>query len=484
MDDGVWYEIDSPSTILVLEEVLGMPDCKNRQEEQWEEILSVDVLEYLIEKEYIEVNVQMILTMLDRAAIRGLQDMAEHLLDLLDEQQGYDELPFIEQEEINDEVEGSMWLAAESGHVSIVKLLRDYIPVTDDEQLLEACIIGEDSETIEYALKWSSVDQAVQVAIRMGSEKSLSLLLERGKFGLKPTEMASLAICNDSLEVLEVLLKWYPDLEEKVDWNSVLEQAIRESNNLETVQYILEHGVDIKIDSALLTKAASEDSDIFEVLMSDTRARPTDIYSILNHAVSKDRTALIILDCPRVRIERLTSREVRMLVPAVWSRSRDKIDGYYLAARLVSGSGLVKDDNQRLDDQIERKDIYSLVLRFILFRSPTASELVDWMIELGDRSIALRDEIDLIPQSWQQLATAAESVMGHRQVEDHLLPLRALMLSMLHPTLSVQELICDLRLEGARSDSLLRSIRLVCTYLGRREIEQRASREREKKSRA
>src|SRR6185436_15153568 len=87
---------------------------------------------------------------------------------------------------------------------------------------------------------------------------------------------------------------------------------------------------------------------------------------------------------------------------------------------------------------LEQDTLYSIVLRFVILKRPTARELVDWMIELKD----------------QRLAIAAHNIIGDKLTLDpELLPLEALLVAMLYPTLSLEDLIADLKEEGANDDS-------------------------------
>ena len=111
---------------------------------------------------------------------------------------------------------------------------------------------------------------------------------------------------------------------------------------------------------------------------------------------------------------------------------------------------------------IEHRNIHSFVLRFILFRDPTSVQLADWMLAYSQRSAMIgRDD--------PELEIAARSVVLDRPLARQnrdAIPLRALMLAMLYPTLTMSRLIKRLESEGASDAQLAVSAGLVGAYLG------------------
>jgi hypothetical protein len=143
-------------------------------------------------------------------------------------------------------------------------------------------------------------------------------------------------------------------------------------------------------------------------------------------------------------------QSIRLFIWTLGLRILDKVKGFVLGESL---SGVLA--REQLGRVLERDGMYSMILRVILIKQPSGSQLLDWMVGMRDKKLSL----------------AAESVISDSECSDlELLPIRALILSILYPTLSVQDLVTDLRTEGANPDTIARAARLVGAYLGEEEI--------------
>lgn len=462
-DTLFWRELDYLPTVFVLEEALGAPDWVSDEEEQWRELLSMDVLHYLVEKEYLTLSEQNLAITLDRVAEKGIVEMVKPLLEEIEEQLGED-VDYEYEEEVHSWIEESLHIAAQAGHLPIVKLLQEYLPAADRDDLLEQAIEGGHMSVIEYAWKCLGTISGLRTLIKMMRIDLLPLLLDREESQIDSERSLRVGIEEGSPEVIEIMLSRDSKLRDTIEWDWLLLDAIR-ADQVALVEYALKQDLHLAINSQVLSLARSK--RMFELLLDDPRADVSDIDKLLSSTpIYSYSVAHLLLASPKLRVEKLTPEEVRLLLRYIKVDIRDKIEGFNLAVRLVTRSNrqLVREQAQK---RAEGDDIYSLVLRFILLKSPTSLELVHWMIDLRDRSLVLAArtllEAGLISGGD---ATGREG--------DTLTPLRALMTCLLYPSLTVSDLISDMRDEQASMEELLLSIELVGVYYGKSKITQQA----------
>ena len=150
----------------------------------------------------------------------------------------------------------------------------------------------------------------------------------------------------------------------------------------------------------------------------------------------------------RVDIEKKINTSVlRFLTWSLTGHIEDRLRGFEIGSEMAGR----KVQRWNIGELLEE----NILLRYIILKRPSDVELLDWMIERRTKSFAtaarrvMRDELDL---------------------DSDLVPIEALLLSILHPTLSLQDLIADLRDEGVSEDDVVRCAQLVGAHRGKEKL--------------
>lgn len=150
-----------------------------------------------------------------------------------------------------------------------------------------------------------------------------------------------------------------------------------------------------------------------------------------------------ILNDKRVRVELMDLPTLRL---ALWWREgklRDRL-------RAIEQMNLIS--RQELGQRIEtwQTSTYGLLLAFILIKKRSGQELIDWMIE----------------QNNDDFQIAAAAILTNESVSEELVPIEALLLCALYPTVRFSELSSYIRRQTASPEIIRDSEVLVALYLG------------------
>ena len=149
--------------------------------------------------------------------------------------------------------------------------------------------------------------------------------------------------------------------------------------------------------------------------------------------------ASLLLLCrdARFRFDELTIEEVRLLGYGLYS---------HVAARISNLQFVI--------DQLEGEvTVCSHLLRYILFVHPTAEQLAQFMLDEGVNDIYLAAH-----------SVVEEYVPRDVPKNDQVSAIRALLLQMMYPGMTVEDNMSALKKEGA-SDSTIEMSRALCTAL-------------------
>lgn len=358
------------------------------------------------------------------------------------------------------------------GDVGNVQLFEHLIALSGGREyslwsILRDQIGHQNREMIDYLLPLIKLAQGSPVsAIAMAAAESdlVTLRYLLGNFELGGDDEWSLprilniAIEAGDLDVYRYLVHAYPDV---LTDQEVLEAAAS-ANSIDIFRYVFEN-TELSDDEklALLDISVVEHDEVpfvFDYLI--TKIEDVDWEQLLNVNIDRISDKALKRVLPHIKldsnatIEQLVdlmkgsrNRHSQDLIRALIRDPRARTETfsrdfttklYYL---LVSGPGRPTDAR----GGITGYDVYSLILREMVLKRPSALELVNWMIELN----------------WPELALVASSVLRGKSCPEELVSMRCLMLAMLYPTLTAQEQLDQLM----RADASPLVIRETTTLL-------------------
>jgi hypothetical protein len=255
------------------------------------------------------------------------------------------------------------------------------------------------------------------------------------------------AVENGSLDIIKYLEQGID-----VDWKKIIVRAMGLSRE-DIARYALDRAAELglNLNSVLIQLA---DSWAFSVVLAEPSSHPESnlrelVDSIKNAAhIWRGQSAKSLILDSRIKTEDLEPYVVRsifdsLLVTLSHGHMQDAMDGYRLGTEISGYSGALTADT------ISGTDAYSLVLRQMVFKRPKKEELMDWMLDMK-----LEDVIQ-----------AAACVLDDKlRYSDGVAPLRALLLSILYPSMNLEESIMKLGEDGYRGRVLHRSGGLLGVY--------------------
>ncbi|CAH6421412.1 Hypothetical protein POVR2_LOCUS381 [uncultured virus] len=223
----------------------------------------------------------------------------------------------------------------------------------------------------------------------------------------------------------EVTLLAYMHSLVEPDWYSVL---LDTDHTLEYTkicsQYAVSHVPASQLHSLLLEQEL--DTIPFLAVLSDSRYDPNQYAAVL---VELPRVpygaAYNLLHDPRVRIADMTDAALDKMLTCL------SVDRDVEPTEIASYS------------------IYTRLSNYILYGSPTAIHLLEWMVALRNPDIA------------RAAASVLDSKLSYSQ---HVAPIRALLISLLYPQLSLLDAVRALIAEGYRAAALVQSIVLLASW--------------------
>lgn len=447
---GAIQELAYLPSLLVMIELHGAPKWnEDTQETVWRSIPSVDVLHYLLEKEYITIPPEHIIAESIRQCVnRGNVDMIEELLDLLRTvNEGRMSTG------LRDSLQDSMEAAIERGNLEIVKILNRREGLGRDH--LYAAAREGTGEVLRYLLEtfnYSSdeLTENIETTLETGNAGTLEVLLEYGADKrelvrswdkILEKELTHIARLMIDEEIVRV------DVEE---WEEILEQAVEEDRD-EMVTLALKYlpVPTLKRDESLIGRLRAGDRALAnDVVFEKIRSSPA--LSVLHNVESNIELAKQLMK--NSDVSKWNRDTVRIFSWALKLVKGDKVRGFENGLIEVIGIYLMYSHPESLSI-IEEQSIYSKLLRVLLFEQvKTKKEISHWM-EL---------------QANTKIQQAAYSIVYNVLPRDReVIPLRALMLSMLYPTMHLDEALLELKREGVVEKKLLKMCaQLIGAYLG------------------
>lgn len=164
----------------------------------------------------------------------------------------------------------------------------------------------------------------------------------------------------------------------------------------------------------------------------------------------------ILIRDERVDIERMELGTLRLFLWILDPYLKDRLDGYVKGATASGNTNYGREEvSRRIEDGT---DLFSVVLRFIILKRPSGSELTKWMIS----------------QKNEKMILAARSIVEDTRVDDtEARWLRALLLIALYPTMDLEESLTFLKEERMDNGSIALAAKISGAYLGESGIRSR-----------
>lgn len=363
----------------------------------------------------------------------------------------------------------------------------------DPDRLLLCIVTHGIREAMQHALdKYKCTEAGIRYAIWLAASKDKAdvliplldwargadAMLEKSEMRMEETAMST-AIQEGCAAVVELLL---PRVRMAMDWEYILKTAIPRGHSA-LVRYALTHvhptldhlRLTLQNGTLATTQAILSDPRLdLSIDLADTLAcvyrSERDVAAVranvsLGPVVARtDATdiwkAIALAQHDLVRVEKLDTAALRLLSHCLGPTLLDRVKGYMLAESLSR----VK-SREQLGRALERSDPYALALRFVfvkarssdvvLVHQPAPLEILDWMCETEEEGFRL----------------AATSVVNDKiSVTTELVPIRALMVCLLYPSLTLRGLLNWLREQGVTGEPLVRSARLAGLYYGHTQL--------------
>lgn len=263
----------------------------------------------------------------------------------------------------------------------------------------------------------------------------MKLLLS--EFGIEheyKLELAHRAIIRHDVEMVTILGVDEADADERDD----LIRAAVEEGHLPMVQYLLSQVPDLTswVISQSQTPMKWHKMVLFEALLTDERIGP---HLIMLWPQPREMLTRIVTH-PRLRIERLGKGDIyKLYTPNNASR------GFDLAGQLTGSARTAIAVVQRLDGWYDR------IIVYIMMKEPNAVDLMDWLISLD----------------WETARQAAESILLRKMpVGVEVRAIRALLLSMLYPLMTFEDVMTRLKQDGYGATERSAAMQLVGVFMG------------------
>lgn len=430
--------------LLVLVEVYGRPKWKpSTYADVWSAVRDVAVFNYLLSRRvWIAITISDALNALRQTVNWYDTPMMKRLIAYLD--------PIVDRddEDANDVLQDTMVSAIDHSFLEGVKLLDEWSLF--DTEMFENVVKESSPEVLRYLLSEHQPDdrvlsEIVRATYEHDDVECLEILLEYG---------ASLdTVADDRDELVEAgSVKILTLLQDRgviklivEDWEEVLTAAV-ERDRSDIVMSVLQHLPPSKIrDTGIVGQLRAAGGPIANDIVFNKIRGELAMSQILYDLDSNEELARQLV--AGSDLNTWDTKTLRVFCWALKLADSDREKGFRLCQLQVSGIASDWNDISRI---LEKRDVYSHVLRFLLFREPTAVELADWMIARDDPSLEL----------------ASRAVLTDASEGD--VSLRALMLAMLYPTLSLEKIIERLEktAELIPLSQMVSAAGLVGAYLG------------------
>ncbi|CAH6419510.1 Hypothetical protein POVR2_LOCUS12 [uncultured virus] len=424
--------------LLVLFEMYGIPD--KLPLEQSRDIAmrtkAPDVLEYLIKQGYVVYSQEIAREHLLGASSYSNVDLVQAIL-------GRTDLSLIAPSRVYS------YLTSAREHVNVFELLfnileSDLYPGGNIDILYDVARYGSRDVLIfllnRVRYNIDNLNKACMEAASTENIPCLEMLLSISELSLeRKVYILEQAIRIDSVQSMQLILREFgADILTPNQWLAHLYDAVQyRMKNMQILKLILSHS-NVADELELLYIATDSSEEIFNTLLSNERIDvesqvyelvslmlsgydidTSELDDIVSKPISSNETskqdisaAYWLPQHPRVNIEKLDTKTRRLLFYSIRE------------SKLLARASEMSD--RQLVELIEtRTDLYSVVFRYIFFKRPSAVELLDFFISLHN----------------PLLATAASDILDNQISSDaQLMPIEALLLQVLVPTMGIAEL--------------------------------------------
>lgn len=454
------FGLDYLPSLLALIQVYGAPKWSTNEHDQnrvWEYVTDPAVLTYLLDSGSAandrEQKSWLITGDDDRSAQYGLQQAAfagrDWMIDPI--------LAVISSERRWTAAVLAIYSAVSAGSLDMIKLLMRRAPGYKPGRLMFWHVARHGTaEITRYFLSIGEPEswtQLIDMAFEFDNSASLSVLMYQTK--VDPQALFQRAMKDKNPRIVMLLDKQKPEFKGKTTYRALLTWTLNvgigvgREGKLELLQYLLTKiSPASEKNQALKIAVKAGDADAITLLLDDRRLDPNvHLLDVLQPGKRAPKPGAIdvVVRHPRVLVERMSTELVLWLVNSWIGQIRDRYYGALTAVKKVGGF----DD---LNEYLDKTDLYSILLRFLIIKHPTAEELMDWMIGMNEKDF----------EKASRLVLSGEHAKN-REIEAY----RALMSCLLYPSVSFETWLARLRSEPGAA-ALTQSIQLIGAYLGDR----------------
>ena len=299
----------------------------------------------------------------------------------------------------------------------------------------------DDLEMYKHLLSlYGEIDDHLEAII---ASDALAILRDKLQSSVVPEDelqyAVSIAVTYSSVSVLTYLATLGSP-----DWRKAIEQALtRSMNNDIGVRYALDRIAPDADLTGLLIHSQKNSRSVFRMLLADPRSHPEKVLPILVSTTSSLGKYAIIRDIirdSRVKTEEMEPSIIREVYNAIANR---RIWADAALARVTASD-------------LSQKSAFALIARQIVFKRPkTDAELTEWMTSLDNPIVTAATSLLV---SSQQVLVSSQQVLAHNT---EVRVIRALLLAMVHPDLSQQDLIDHLVSDGYGPEEVERATTLL-----------------------
>ncbi|CAH6419574.1 Hypothetical protein POVR2_LOCUS79 [uncultured virus] len=375
-------------------------------------VQDLSVLKYLIEQSYIEYNEDLAEIHIGYVVDHNKPDLAQFAVEHINIKQLWHDsvIDYLTRAGKNLEVFKILYLAFNLPEWYLVDVLIN-VAASGSRDTLSFLIEG-------YEFHKDQLVGAATEAVRTDSASNLELIL--GKYDFGKDVRASLlkeAVTSNSPDCALILYDRGRYLVSAREWREYLYRAIEEEYSRVIVKMALDNIIITDRDELeLLVMASTRSASILNVVLSDERI---DIESNIDQLLENvpyselEGTAMTIAQHPRVNLDTISVSTSGMLFSVLRPLIRE----------LLEQIGL--EEKEARDVLEDGTDLYSSILRYILFKRPSKVQLMDWLIEKRDIHLSL---------------VASNVLEDKLSNKPELVPIETLFLVLLRPKTSIDEL--------------------------------------------
>lgn len=449
-DLQIVHGLDYLPSLLVLIEVYGEPNLASTEVERklWTSVESEEVLDYLVDELFLDGSLELSFAGLQAAIDNSRVEMIQPMLYWV--KLGEDEHG--DKKATDRRLERVILRVIENQQVATLEVFIEEKIASGSASLLNAAVGTRRLDIVRLLLSgWYSQQtlvSAARIAVEMDWSEGLTLFL--GKLDEKNWQgLFYKALEHGSGYIAEMLVskRLASDLDER-GWEDVLSKALANGSG-SMVRYA--------VTRVAPTPILDPDSLVGRLRSAGGIIANEQVYRLMRDTPIGVSTLRGIYEDESVAIDLVRDQNpetwdrgtLRIFLRSLADANASKRRGISLAVQIASDLDL-PDVNAILNLE-HGTSLYHILIRLILIKRPSSLELTEWME-------ARRDPM---------IGAAAQLVLDHHATLDpELVPIRALLLCMLYPALTLQELTDAIREEGASHQAVLRAAILVGAHRG------------------